>query len=395
MPLTRRRPCDQPPTSPDRRYRSPRWPPPAGGRRTTPACGRASDAGHRGRTPTCANGAAAPNGPTSTRSVPTVDAIRAELPAADPGRGKLDDRRRRAARRVPAAGLRRHRPEDPHRLRARPRPAWSPACSASRPQLNNATWENLFVGIDSGRTDVGFSNITDTEQRKQKYDFATYRQDNLAFETLARPRNWNFTGDYEDLAGQDRRRRRGHQPGEDPPGVAATSCRPRARTSPSSTSRTATPSTSPWQSGKIDIYLGPNPGVAYQVAQARTRPTRAQRGHLLRRGRDAAGPDRRHDEEGQRPGQAGRRRHQLPHPERPVPTVAHRVEPRQRGREDLGGQPARTAHHQHVIDAHAVRRIRRITRAPNRSAVSGTRSSTAWNWPKASNPSGTRSGVNP
>ena len=59
------------------------------------------------------------------------------------------------------------------------------------------------------------------------------------------------------------------------------------------------------------------------------------------------------------------------------------------------GQPARPAHHQHVIDAHAVRRIRRMTRAPNRSAVSGTRSSTAWNWPKASNPSGTRSGVNP
>jgi polar amino acid transport system substrate-binding protein len=66
-------------------------------------------------------------------------------------------------------------------------------------QLNNATWENLFVGIDSGRTDIGFSNITDTEQRKLKYDFATYRQDNLAFETLATS-DWAFTGDYQALA---------------------------------------------------------------------------------------------------------------------------------------------------------------------------------------------------
>ncbi len=46
--------------------------------------------------------------------------------------------------------------------------------------MNNATWDNLFVGIDSGRNDVSFSNITDIEQRKEMYDFASYRQDNLA-----------------------------------------------------------------------------------------------------------------------------------------------------------------------------------------------------------------------
>ena len=44
---------------------------------------------------------------------------------------------------------------------------------------------------------------------------------------------------------------------------------------------------------------------------------------------------------------------------------------------------------------HAVRRIRSVTRAPNRKADSGTRSSTAWNRPNASKSSGTRSGVNP
>jgi polar amino acid transport system substrate-binding protein len=70
-----------------------------------------------------------------------------------------------------------------------------------KPVITNATWENLFVGIDSGRTDVGFSNITDTEERKLKYDFASYRQDNLGFE-VKKTSKWNFAGDYKNLADQ-------------------------------------------------------------------------------------------------------------------------------------------------------------------------------------------------
>ncbi|MCX5401810.1 transporter substrate-binding domain-containing protein [Streptomyces sp. NBC_00102] len=65
----------------------------------------------------------------------------------------------------------------------------------------NATWENLFVGIDSGRTEAGFSNITDTEERKKKYEFACYRQDNLGFE-VSKEADWNFDGDYKNLAGK-------------------------------------------------------------------------------------------------------------------------------------------------------------------------------------------------
>jgi polar amino acid transport system substrate-binding protein len=70
-----------------------------------------------------------------------------------------------------------------------------------KPDVKNATWDNLFVGIDTGATDVGLSNITDTEQRKEKYDFASYRQDNLGFE-LEKSDKWNFDGNYENLAGQ-------------------------------------------------------------------------------------------------------------------------------------------------------------------------------------------------
>ncbi|MFF4325773.1 ABC transporter substrate-binding protein [Streptomyces sp. NPDC001591] len=70
-----------------------------------------------------------------------------------------------------------------------------------KPVVKNSTWENLFVGIDSGKVDVGFTNVTVTEERKKKYEFASYRQDNLAFEVL-KDNPWNFGGDYRNLAGK-------------------------------------------------------------------------------------------------------------------------------------------------------------------------------------------------
>ncbi|MFG2874097.1 transporter substrate-binding domain-containing protein [Streptomyces sp. NPDC048337] len=70
-----------------------------------------------------------------------------------------------------------------------------------KPVVKNSTWENLFVGIDSGKVDVAFSNVTVTEERKKKYEFASYRQDNLAFEAL-KDDPWTFGGDYRNLAGK-------------------------------------------------------------------------------------------------------------------------------------------------------------------------------------------------
>lgn len=50
-----------------------------------------------------------------------------------------------------------------------------------RPDVSS--WENVFVGLDSGRLDLALSNITVTEERKDKYDFATYRKNLMSFET--------------------------------------------------------------------------------------------------------------------------------------------------------------------------------------------------------------------
>jgi len=47
------------------------------------------------------------------------------------------------------------------------------------------SWENLFLSVESGQYDAAFANITVTEERKEKYDFASYRVDSLAFEAKA------------------------------------------------------------------------------------------------------------------------------------------------------------------------------------------------------------------
>ncbi|MDX3194160.1 ABC transporter substrate-binding protein [Streptomyces sp. MN03-5084-2B] len=51
------------------------------------------------------------------------------------------------------------------------------------PDRQITSWDNMFLGVDSGRYDVAFSNVSVTAERMGKYDFATYRQDLLGFES--------------------------------------------------------------------------------------------------------------------------------------------------------------------------------------------------------------------
>jgi len=139
-----------------------------------------------------------------------------------------------------------------------------------KPTLSNSTWENLFVGFDSGRTDIGFSNITDTEKRKQTYDFASYRQDNLGFE-VNKASTWNFDGRYENLAGLRVSVSRGTNQEKillewkkklEAAGKALTIVY-----YPDQNSVNLALSSS-----KIDAYFGPNPGIAYRVSQTHGTP---------------------------------------------------------------------------------------------------------------------------
>ncbi|MFC4006911.1 ABC transporter substrate-binding protein [Nonomuraea purpurea] len=46
----------------------------------------------------------------------------------------------------------------------------------------SSSWENLFLAAKSGKYEVVFSNVTVTEERKDTYDFATYRIDQLGWQ---------------------------------------------------------------------------------------------------------------------------------------------------------------------------------------------------------------------
>ncbi|WP_305786367.1 ABC transporter substrate-binding protein [Symbioplanes lichenis] len=135
-----------------------------------------------------------------------------------------------------------------------------------RPDLRNTSWENLFIGLDSGTFEVGGSNITVTEERKQKYDFATYRLDNLAFE-VKKGSGLKVTGPA-DVAGKKVAVSSGTNQEKilvEWSEQAVKEGRPPVDIKYYQTNQAT------WLalgSGQIDAYLGPNPGVAYHVAIA-------------------------------------------------------------------------------------------------------------------------------
>ncbi|GAB2904520.1 ABC transporter substrate-binding protein [Streptomyces mayteni] len=129
------------------------------------------------------------------------------------------------------------------------------------PRFNTVDWANIFVGLDSGRYDVGVSNITVTEERKDKYDFATYRLDNLAFEAPARA-GWTVE-EPEDVAG----RRIGVGSGTNQEQILISWSRQNeaAGLEPTDIAYYQTPTDYylALASGRLDAYLGPNPSAAY------------------------------------------------------------------------------------------------------------------------------------
>ncbi|GGN35091.1 ABC transporter substrate-binding protein [Streptomyces fuscichromogenes] len=139
-----------------------------------------------------------------------------------------------------------------------------------QPEIKNFTWENMFVGIDSGKVDVALSNITDTEERKKKYEFASYRQDNLAF-IVPKKSTWNFDGDYENLAGKTI----AVGSGTNQEKILLEWKDKLAKEGKKLTVKYFQDSTSTFlalNSGKIDASFGPNPGFAYHNRQVANTP---------------------------------------------------------------------------------------------------------------------------
>ncbi|MFF5078487.1 ABC transporter substrate-binding protein [Actinoplanes sp. NPDC000266] len=132
------------------------------------------------------------------------------------------------------------------------------------PDLQNTSWENLFIGLDSGKYDIGASNITVTEERKQKYDFVTYRKDELAFEAK-KGSGLKVTGPA-DVAGKKVAVGSGTNQEKilvewSEENVKAG--RPKVDIKYYQTNQATYLALG---SGAIDLYLGPNPTSAYHVA---------------------------------------------------------------------------------------------------------------------------------
>ncbi|MFF8412345.1 ABC transporter substrate-binding protein [Streptomyces omiyaensis] len=128
------------------------------------------------------------------------------------------------------------------------------------------SWENLFVGLDSGKFDAAFSNVTVTEERKDKYDFATYRHDDLAFEAK-KGSGWTVKGP-EDVSGK----RIAVGSGTNQEKILVDWSKENEKAGREGVDiayfQNPTDYYLALQSGRIDGYLGPNPSVAYHVAAA-------------------------------------------------------------------------------------------------------------------------------
>ncbi|MEU5693930.1 ABC transporter substrate-binding protein [Actinosynnema sp. NPDC020468] len=132
------------------------------------------------------------------------------------------------------------------------------------PDLQVSSWENLFVGLDSGQYPLGISNITVTEARKEKYDFATYRLDTLAFEAL-KGGSWKVSKP-EDVAGKIIAV--GSGTNQEKILVDWSKANEAKGLKPVDIKyyQNAADYYLALESGRIEAYLGPNPSAAYHVA---------------------------------------------------------------------------------------------------------------------------------
>ncbi|MGV9559677.1 transporter substrate-binding domain-containing protein [Streptomyces sp. NPDC003522] len=138
------------------------------------------------------------------------------------------------------------------------------------PEIKRFTWENLFVGIDSGKVDVALTNVTVTEERKRKYEFASYRKDDLALEA-PKSSTWTFDGDHEVLAGKTV----SVGAGTNQERILLAWKKKLESEGKQLTVKYFQDTNSTYlalNSGKIDAYFGPNPSLSYHVTQSAGTP---------------------------------------------------------------------------------------------------------------------------
>jgi polar amino acid transport system substrate-binding protein len=228
------------------------------------ACGNPTDSGTTKVTSSSGTSTTLNLGPEQHRiTTPKVAAIAAELPAAIRKRGTLQI----ADSSGSAAPLTFYATDNKTLIGVEIDLAYLVADTLGlTPHFNPVSWENIFVGLDSGKYDVGFSNITDTEERKEKYDFAGYREDNLAFEAK-KGSHLKVTGP-KDVAGRTVAVDTGTNQEKLLVEWAHEDAKAGLKPVKIKYYQNAGDTYLALASGRIDLYVGPNPVAAYHLATA-------------------------------------------------------------------------------------------------------------------------------
>ena len=166
------------------------------------------------------------------------------------------------------------------------------------PEVTTTSWENLFIGVDSGKYEVAVSNVGVSEERKEKYDFATYRLGLHAFEAR-KGSGLRVTGPA-DVSGK----RVAVGSGTLQEAILLRWNEENAAAGRAPADLVYYQGTTEYylalDSGRIDLYLGPNPTATYHVVTAgRTEivgtvssgyPVPGKVGVLTKKGNGLAGP---------------------------------------------------------------------------------------------------------
>ncbi|MEU8705811.1 ABC transporter substrate-binding protein [Streptomyces sp. NPDC048565] len=192
-----------------------------------------------------------------------VDAVAARVPAAIRKRGTL--RLGQSADSSPPLGF--YATDDKTRIGADIDLAILIADTLGlKPVSEQVSWENLFVGLDSSKFDAVLSNVTVTEERKEKYDFATYRLDNIAFEAK-KGSDWKVKAPA-DVAGKTIAVSSGTNQEKILVDWSEENVKAGRKPVEIKYFQNITDYYIALQSGRIDAYLGPSPSANYHVATA-------------------------------------------------------------------------------------------------------------------------------
>ena len=133
-----------------------------------------------------------------------------------------------------------------------------------RLEVQPTSWENIFLSVRSGQHDVGFANITVTEERKEIYDFATYRTDTIAF--LARADSPLTVKGPADIAGRTVSVSSGTNQEKI---LLDWDAKNKAAGLPGAKFQYYGENSADYylalKSGRIDLYVGPNPSLSYHA----------------------------------------------------------------------------------------------------------------------------------